>query len=132
MNLLTLYGTTSSSCLQGINIWLTDGEKVAIRILEGCCAVVPEKQMEWFTGVCLACKHEVVVTTEAALWLRELKWIEGDPIEAAKVYSMGPPPIRSHWTISSTFYAHITPDVRMMPLGHFSIKEFAPKAGEYK
>lgn len=47
LNFLTIHG---KSRYPGLNIWLRNGKKLAVRIPDGCLLLQAGKQLEWLTG----------------------------------------------------------------------------------
>ncbi|KAL5983287.1 hypothetical protein ACLOJK_017371 [Asimina triloba] len=117
LNFLTIHGR---SRFPGLNIWLRNGQKVAVKVPVGCLLIQTGKQLEWLTGgECLAGLHEVVVTNRTL-----------DAIESAKQKN------HSLWRVSSTLFGHIASDAVLKPLGHFADSPLASKyppicAGEF-
>ncbi|KAM3225501.1 hypothetical protein ACQJBY_058323 [Aegilops geniculata] len=109
LNFLTIHGR---SRFPGLNIWLSNGKKMEVKVPVGCLLIQSGKQLEWLTGgECLAGMHEVVVTKRTL-----------EAIELAKEQN------RSLWRISSTLFSHIASDATLKPLGHFAE---APNAHSY-
>ncbi|KAL9242606.1 hypothetical protein vseg_016592 [Gypsophila vaccaria] len=117
LNFLTIHGR---SRFPGLNIWLSNGEKVEVKVPVGCLLIQTGKQIEWLTGgECIAGMHEVVVTERT--------------LEAIKLASEQK---RSLWRVSSTLFAHIASDTVLKPLGQFAESAHASKyppmcAGEF-
>ncbi|KAF5782654.1 putative oxoglutarate/iron-dependent dioxygenase, isopenicillin N synthase [Helianthus annuus] len=117
LNFLTIH---YRSKFPGLYIWLRNGEKVEVKVPEGCLLIQTGKQLEWVTaGECMAGLHEVVVTKRT--------------IEAIKEAEKAN---RSLWRISSTLFSSVASDAVMKPLGHFAksphAHEYPPvHAGEY-
>ncbi|EPS69800.1 hypothetical protein M569_04962, partial [Genlisea aurea] len=100
LNFLTIHGR---SRFPGLNIWLRNGQKMEVKVPEGCLLIQAGKQIEWLTaGECMAGMHEVVVTERTI-----------DAINSALEQN------RSTWRVSSTLFAHIASDAELKPLGHF-------------
>ncbi|KAK8936219.1 hypothetical protein KSP39_PZI014034 [Platanthera zijinensis] len=101
LNFLTIHGR---SRFPGLNIWLSNGQKVEVKVPIGCLLIQSGKQLEWLTGgECLAGMHEVVVTNRTL-----------NAIEIARQQN------HSLWRVSSTLFAHIASDMVLRPLGHFA------------
>ncbi|CAM8964844.1 unnamed protein product [Rhodiola kirilowii] len=101
LNFLTIHG---KSRFPGLNIWYRNGQKVEVKVPEGCLLIQAGKQIEWLTaGECLAGMHEVVVTS---------KTVEAIKLAAEQNHSL--------WRVSSTLFAHIESDALLKPLGHFA------------
>ncbi|XP_047956267.1 uncharacterized protein LOC125202002 [Salvia hispanica] len=117
LNFLTIHGR---SRFPGLNIWLSNGQKMEVKVPVGCLLIQTGKQIEWLTGgECIAGMHEVVVTDRT--------------IEAMKLASEQN---RSLWRVSSTLFGHIASDAVLKPLGHFADSPLACKyplmyAGEF-
>lgn len=117
LNFLTIHGR---SRFPGLNIWLSNGQKVEVKVPVGCLLIQTGKQIEWLTaGECTAGMHEVVVTKRTI-----------DAINLASEQN------RSLWRVSSTLFAHIASDAVLKPLGHFVESPLASKyppmcAGEF-
>ena len=101
LNFLTIHG---KSRYPGLYIWKRTGEKVAVKVPDGCLLVQAGKQMEYLTGGhVMAGYHEVVVTDDT---LRA--------VERAKAAG------RPLWRISSTLFCHVGSDNELKPLGQFA------------
>lgn len=117
LNFLTIHGR---SRFPGLNIWLRNGQKVAVKVPIGCLLIQTGKQIEWLTaGDCIAGMHEVVVTNRTT-----------EAIKLAMQENC------SLWRVSSTLFAHIASDAVLKPLGHFAESPLAEKyppicAGEF-
>lgn len=117
LNFLTIHGR---SRFPGLNIWLSNGQKVEVKVPVGCLLIQTGKQIEWLTaGECTAGMHEVVVTKRTT-----------DAVKLASEQN------RSLWRVSSTLFGHIASDAVLKPLGHFSESPLASKyppmcAGEF-
>ncbi|KAH6772948.1 2-oxoglutarate and oxygenase superfamily protein [Perilla frutescens var. hirtella] len=117
LNFLTIHGR---SRFPGLSIWLSNGEKMEVKVPVGCLLIQTGKQIEWLTGgECIAGMHEVVVTDRTT--------------EAIKLASEQN---RSLWRVSSTLFGHIASDAVLKPLGHFADSPLACKyppmrAGEF-
>uniref|UniRef100_A0A7N0V2T1 Non-haem dioxygenase N-terminal domain-containing protein n=1 Tax=Kalanchoe fedtschenkoi TaxID=63787 RepID=A0A7N0V2T1_KALFE len=83
LNFLTIHGR---SRFPGLNIWYRNGQKVEVKVPEGCLLIQAGKQIEYLTaGECSAGMHEVVVTRKT--------------VEAIK---LAVEQNRSLWRVSST------------------------------
>ncbi|XP_047319451.1 uncharacterized protein LOC124922786 [Impatiens glandulifera] len=117
LNFLTIHGR---SRFPGLNIWLSNGQKMAVKVPMGCLLIQTGKQIEWLTGgECIAGMHEVVVTNRT--------------IDAMKLASQQN---NSLWRVSSTLFSHIASDAVLKPLGHFEVSPLASNypamhAGDY-
>jgi hypothetical protein len=100
-------------------IWLRNGERVLVRVPDGCLLIQAGIQLERLTGGDVtAGYHEVVVTKETLAAVDKAK-------EAHK----------SLWRVSSTLFSHVASDKTLEPLGQFataqSLKKYPPiTAGE--
>ena len=100
LNFLTIHG---KSRYPGLNIWIPSGQKLLVRIPDGCLLVQAGKQMEWLTGGFIqAGFHEVVVVPETL-----------DAVERSLAEN------RPLWRISSTLFFHIASDQILEPIAHF-------------
>ncbi|PWA15671.1 2-oxoglutarate (2OG) and Fe(II)-dependent oxygenase superfamily protein [Artemisia annua] len=117
INFLTIH---YKSRFPGLSIWLRNGEKVEVKVPDGCLLIQAGKELEYLTaGDCMAGMHEVVVTDST---LRA--------IEAAKKEN------RSLWRVSSTLFSNVASDAVLKPLGHFAKSPLAENypplfAGDY-
>jgi len=108
-NLLTIHG---KSRFPGLFIWLRNGEKVQVKVPDGCLLLQAGKQLEWLTGGEIkAGFHEVVVFEDTLAAL-------------ARARERG----ASQWRISSTLFAHVNSDRTLAPLPPFAS---APDARKY-
>ena len=108
LNFLTIHG---KSRFPGLLIWSRNGEKVQVRVPDGCLLVQAGKQMEYLTGgFVMAGYHEVVVLPET--------------LKAVERAKQGNRPL---WRISSTLFFHIASDCVLKPLGQFETKETMAK-----
>jgi len=113
LNFLTIHG---KSRYPGLNIWTRDGERVGVKVPDGCLFVQAGKQIEYLTGGhVLAGFHEVIVT-QATIDVMEKKKQAGESL----------------WRVSSTLFGHAQSDQILQPIGHFAteeaLKEFPPIA----
>ncbi|WRT69871.1 uncharacterized protein IL334_006862 [Kwoniella shivajii] len=100
LNFLTIHG---QSRYPGLHIWARNsGKKIQVKIPPGCLLVQAGKQIEWLTGGLIKAGYHEVVCTSATI----------DTIERRKVEFPDRPLIR----ISSTFFWHLTPDYRLVPI----------------
>lgn len=111
LNYLTIHG---KSRFPGLLIWTRQGERVQVRVPDGCLLVQAGKQFEHLTaGYVKAGFHEVVVLPDT------LKAIE-------RAREQG----RSLWRISSTLFFHVASDQELRPVGKFAtpdaLKSFPP------
>ncbi|XP_024983893.1 uncharacterized protein LOC112519829 [Cynara cardunculus var. scolymus] len=117
INFLTIH---YKSKFPGLSIWLRNGEKVEVKVPDGCLLIQAGKQLEWMTaGDCKAGMHEVVVTSSTL-----------EAIKAAQEEN------RSLWRVSSTLFSNVASDAMLKPLGHFANSPLAEKyppmhAGDY-
>ena len=101
LNFLTIHGKSN---YPGLFVWLRNGEKVAVKVPDGCLLIQSSKMLEHMTGgYFYAGFHEVVVTADT------LKAVE-------KAKSEG----KSLWRISSTMFSTLRYDVIMKPLPRFA------------
>lgn len=104
LNFLTIHG---KSRFPGLHVWTRSGERVGVKIPDGCLLVQAGKQIEYLTGGhVLAGYHEVVVTDAT------IKTIEKRKAEN-----------KSLWRVSSTLFGHLQSDQVLEPLGHFATPE---------
>ena len=97
ISFLTIHG---KSRFPGLNIWLRDGRKIAVKIPDGCLLLQVGHQLEWLTGgYFLAGKHEVVCTEKTLAAIAKAKQ-EGRPL----------------WRVSSTLFSHINTECYLEPL----------------
>jgi isopenicillin N synthase-like dioxygenase len=117
LNFFTIHG---KSRYPGLYVWKRDGNKIPVRVPDGCLLVQAGKQAEWLTGGTItAGYHEVVVN-------------EGTLTAAEKAKELG----RPLWRISSTLFLHVASDETLQPLKHFAnvetVKKYPPTlAGDY-
>lgn len=116
MNFLTIHG---KSRYPGLLIWSRNGEKVQVKVPDGCLLVQAGKQFEYLTGGHVQAGYHEVVVLPATL----------NAIEKAKQEN------RPLWRISSTLFYHIASDQTLKPVSKFSnaetLKKYpAMKAGE--
>jgi len=108
LSFLTIHG---KSRFPGLYIWLRSGEKLLVKIPQGCLLVQGGKQLEILTGGYIAAgDHEVVCCQETI-----------NQIETAKKAG------KSLWRISSTFFSHIASDCLLEPQGKYRDLENALK-----
>lgn len=101
LNFLTIHGKSN---YPGLFVWLRDGEKVPVKIPDGCLLLQSSKMLEWMTGgYFYAGYHEVIVTEDT------LKAVEKAKIEG-----------KSLWRVSSTMFSTLRYDVLMKPLPRFA------------
>jgi len=101
LNFLTIHG---KSRYPGLNIWTREGERVGVKVPDGCLFVQAGKQIEYLTGGhILAGFHEVIVAQSTI-----------DTMEKKK--ELG----ESLWRVSSTLFSHAASDQILEPLAHFS------------
>lgn len=109
LNFLTIHG---KSRYPGLHIWIRNGQRVPVRIPDGCLLVQAGKQMEWLTGGAIQAGFHEVVCTEETL------------AAAAAAKAAG----RPGWRVSSTVFSQIASDEVLRPLGPFAtaaaIKEY--------
>ncbi|GJX09645.1 flavanone 3-hydroxylase [Tanacetum coccineum] len=89
-------------------IWLRNGKKVEVKVLEGCLLIQSRKQLEWVTaGDCMAGLQEVIVTKKIV-----------DVIKSSSEAN------RSLWRLFSA----VASDAIMKPLAHYA---HSPLADNY-
>jgi len=101
LSFITIHG---KSRFPGLFIWLRDGQKVQVKVPEGCLLLQAAKQLEILTGgQILAGFHEVIVTE--------------DTLKAAeKAKKEG----RSLWRVSSTMFSSVKYDEILEPCDIFA------------
>lgn len=106
LNFLTIHGKSN---FPGLYVWLRNGEKVPVRIPDGCLLLQSSKQLEWLTGgFFYAGFHEVIVSDETLKSIEKAK-AEGKPL----------------WRVSSTLFNGLNYKVTMKPLQRFANLETA-------
>lgn len=101
LNFLTIHGKSN---YPGLYVWLRDGEKVPVRIPDGCLLLQSSKMLEHITGgYFYAGYHEVIVSDDTLA-------------AAAKAKAEG----RSLWRVSSTMFSTLRYDVTMKPMTRFA------------
>mmetsp|Transcript_65761 Transcript_65761/g.208142 ORF Transcript_65761/g.208142 Transcript_65761/m.208142 type:complete len:297 (+) Transcript_65761:421-1311(+) len=101
LNFLTIHG---KSRFPGLFIWLRNGQRVPVRIPDGCLLLQAGKQLEWLTGGDIrAGMHEVVVSPSTL-----------EAVERARGEG------RSLWRVSSTMFSHVASDRTLTPLGQYA------------
>eukprot|EP01089_Gocevia_fonbrunei_P001710 TRINITY_DN1159_c0_g1_i3.p1 TRINITY_DN1159_c0_g1~~TRINITY_DN1159_c0_g1_i3.p1 ORF type:complete len:350 (+),score=99.38 TRINITY_DN1159_c0_g1_i3:120-1169(+) len=104
LSFLTIHG---KSRFPGLFIWLRTGEKMQVRVPDGCLLIQGGKQLEILTGGYIAAgDHEVVVSEDT---LKRIDVAKNDG--------------KSLWRVSSTLFSHIASDQLLKPLGKFSTDE---------
>jgi len=117
LNLLTIHG---KSRYPGLYVWLRGGEKVLVKVPDGCLLIQAGKQLEILTaGYTLPGEHEVVVSQETVDKINLVK--QNNQTVAADTTSKGK--VQSLWRISSTLFSHIESDVLLQPLEPFNTEE---------
>lgn len=97
-NLLTIHG---KSRFPGLHIWpCNSGERVAVRVPDGCLLVQAGREMEWLTGGTIQAGYHEVVVNEGTLAAKARQEARGRPM----------------WRVSSTFFYHIASDSYLEPL----------------
>jgi isopenicillin N synthase-like dioxygenase len=108
LNFLTIHGKSN---FPGLNLWLSNGKKIEVKVPMGCLLVQTGKQMEWFTGgECKASMHDVVVSKET---LHAIKLAQEQN--------------RCLWRVSSTLFGHIASNAILQPIGYFANSPLARK-----
>jgi isopenicillin N synthase-like dioxygenase len=90
-------------------VWLRSGQKMAVKVPQGCLLIQAGQQMEYVTGGYIkAGYHEVVVddSTRAA---------------AARARREG----KSLWRVSSTMFGTVRSDAKLTPLERFASEPLA-------
>ena len=101
LNLLTIHG---KSRYPGLYVWRRDGQRVPVRVPDGCLVVQAGKELEWLTGGTIQAGYHEVVVDEHTLAAVERQRALGRPL----------------WRISSTAFCHINSDQTLQPLGPFA------------
>lgn len=117
LNFLTIHG---KSRYPGLYVWNRKGEKIGVKVPDGCLLIQAGKQIEWMTGGAIQAGFHEVVVNEGTL----------QAVERAKEKG------RPTWRISSTLFLHIAADELLQPLKHFAneetLKKYPPTfAGDY-
>jgi len=100
LNLMTIHG---KSRFPGLYIWTRDGQRVPVRVPDGCLFLQAGKQFEHLTaGHVLAGFHEVVISEDTAAAVERAR-AAGKPL----------------WRISSTCFSHVNSDRILAPVGLF-------------
>lgn len=101
LNFLTIHGKSN---YPGLYVWLRNGEKVAVKIPDGCLLLQSSKMLEHITGgYFYAGYHEVIVADETLQAVEKAKE-QGKPL----------------WRVSSTMFSTLRYDVTMKPMRRFS------------
>lgn len=101
LNFLTIHGKSN---YPGLYVWLRNGEKVPVRVPDGCLLLQSSKMLEWMTGgYFYAGYHEVIVSDETLAAAEKAK-AEG----------------KSLWRVSSTMFSTLRYDVTMKPMTRFA------------
>jgi isopenicillin N synthase-like dioxygenase len=100
LNFLTIHGKSRFS---GLHIWTPNGDKMLVKIPNGCLLVQAGKQLEHLTGGYITAGYHEVVVVNATL----------DQINQQK--SRG----RPLWRISSTVFYHLASDNILQPVEKF-------------
>lgn len=101
LNFITIHG---KSRFPGLYIWLRNGQKVPVRVPDGCLLLQAGKMFEYLTGgYVLAGFHEVVYS-EAAKKVADEARSQNRPL----------------WRVSSTLFSHLRHDVMLRPLPELS------------
>ena len=113
LNLLSIHG---KSRYPGLYVWLRSGEKVLVKVPDGCLLIQGGKQLEILTaGYTLPGEHEVIVSQETVDKINSVKANN----EKVKKQEGGVGRVQSYWRISSTLFSHIESDVELKPLAPF-------------
>ena len=106
LNFLTIHGKSN---FPGLFVWLRNGEKVAVKIPDGCLLLQTGKMLEWLTGGHFyAGFHEVVVSEDTLRAVAKAKQ-SGKPL----------------WRVSSTLFSGLNYDTVLRPLPRFRSLETA-------
>ncbi|KAI8905922.1 hypothetical protein EDD86DRAFT_193620 [Gorgonomyces haynaldii] len=109
LNLLTIHG---KSRFPGLYIWTPQGDKLLVKIPDGCLLVQAGKQLEYFTGGAVKAGFHEVAVVESTLQAIERQKQKQRPL----------------WRISSTLFFHTCSDKFLEPLEPFrnpeSIKQY--------
>ncbi len=101
---MTIHG---KSRYPGLHVWTPAGEKLLVKIPDGCLLVQAGKQFEYITGgAVVAGFHEVCVVEETLAAIERQKQ-KGRP----------------NWRISSTLFYHLASDNILEPVAHFRTPE---------
>ena len=100
LNLLTIHGKAR---YEGLNVWLRDGTRLAVRVPDGCLLLQAGKQLELFTGGRVVAGWHEVLATETAL-------------QMARERLGGKESGGEGWRVSSTLFAHARSDATLRPL----------------
>jgi isopenicillin N synthase-like dioxygenase len=96
ISFLTIHG---KSRYPGLNIWTKNGDKLEVKVPDGCLILQVGKQLEWVTGGYFqAGYHEVICKESTVKKLNENK---------------------SNWRVSSTLFAHINSEEFIQPMKQF-------------
>lgn len=103
-NFMTIHG---KSRFPGLYAWSRSGQRLSVKVPDGCLLVQAGKQLEYVTGGhVLAGFHEVVVNDKTV-----------DVIESKKIKG------ESLWRVSSTLFGHLQSDQILRPLPPFDTPE---------
>eukprot|EP00892_Ulva_mutabilis_P010096 jgi/Ulvmu1/7459/UM037_0002.1 len=97
LNWLTAHG---KSRYPGLHIWLRDGQRMRVKVPEGCLLLQAGRQMAYLTGGDIVEGMHEVVCTEDTLRAIEQRESTGRPL----------------WRVSSTVFSHLAPNVMLTPL----------------
>lgn len=110
ISFLTIHG---KSKFPGLFVWLRNGEKMSVKIPDGCLLLQAGREIEYFTaGFIKAGMHEVVYTEETE-----------KSVEIARKKG------ESLWRVSSTLFSHVKGSCMLEPLETFKERN---EAGNYK
>lgn len=122
LNLLTVHGRGR---LPGLFVWTRRGEKVSVRVPEGCLLLQAGMQLEYLTGGKIeAGMHEVLVTPEALDKVKALREGRGGGRGGEKGDGLA---CSSAWRVSSTVFGHVASDRVLRPLAPFDSDEASEK-----
>lgn len=101
----------------GLHIWLRNGQRMRVKVPEGCLLLQAGRQMAYLTGGDIVeGMHEVVCTEETVQAIKR-RQSSGRPL----------------WRVSSTVFTHLAPNVMLEPIcGRMDAAEYKPvRVSEY-
>lgn len=104
ISFITIHG---KSRFPGLYLWLRDGQKVQIKVPDGCLLLQAAKQLEIMTGGRIFAGFHEVIVNEGTIKAAEEAKKEG----------------RSLWRVSSTMFSSVRYDEVLEPVGIFENKE---------
>ncbi|KAI8893642.1 hypothetical protein BC833DRAFT_624675 [Globomyces pollinis-pini] len=108
LNFLTIHG---KSRYPGLHIWTREGQKLLVKIPNGCLLVQAAKQIEFLTGGAIVAGFHEVCVVDSTLTAIERQKALGRPT----------------WRISSTLFYHLASDNILEPLDAFKTEENVKK-----